>query len=155
MNQLDFKDRTAVITGGAVGIGFAIAQRLAASGARVSLWDRDAVALARAKSSLGVATDTRVVDVSDAASVDVAAKVTAAALSRIDVLVCSAGITGPNAPPVFVSLPGTAAKVGQPYTYESLGFEAPQITLQAFSDLIRRETDAWAGTIRSASLQLD
>ncbi len=41
MNQLDFKDRVAVITGGAVGIGFAVAQRLVASGARVSLWDRD------------------------------------------------------------------------------------------------------------------
>ena len=98
MNQLDFKDRVAVITGGAVGIGFAIAQRLTASGATVSLWDRDAGALAKARASLGVAIDTRVVDVADAASVDAAAKAAAAALSRIDVLVCSAGITGPNAP---------------------------------------------------------
>ena len=98
MNQLDFKDRTAVITGGAVGIGFAVAQRLVASGAMVSLWDRDAAALVTAKTSLGSATDTRVVDVADAASVDAAAKATAAALSRIDVLVCSAGITGPNTP---------------------------------------------------------
>ncbi len=98
MNQLDFKDRVAVITGGAVGIGFAVAQRLVASGAKVSLWDRDAAALAKAKASLGAATDTRVVDVADAASVDAAAKATAAALSRIDVLVCSAGITGPNTP---------------------------------------------------------
>ncbi len=98
MNQLDFKDRTAVITGGAVGIGLAIAKRLAASGAKVSLWDRDVAALAKAKSSLGAATDTRVVDVADAASVEAAAKATAAAFSRIDVLVCSAGITGPNTP---------------------------------------------------------
>jgi NAD(P)-dependent dehydrogenase (short-subunit alcohol dehydrogenase family) len=98
MNQLDFKERTAVITGGAVGIGFAVAQRLAASGAKVSLWDRDAVALDKAKSSLGAATDTRVVDVADAASVDAAASATVAAFSRIDVLVCSAGITGPNVP---------------------------------------------------------
>jgi len=98
MNQLDFKDRTAVITGGAVGIGFAIAQRLAASGAKVSLWDRDAAALAKALSSLGAATDIRVVDVADAASVEAAARATAAAFSRIDVLVCSAGITGPNTP---------------------------------------------------------
>lgn len=45
MNQLDFMRRTAVVTGGAAGIGFAIAQRLVASGARVSLWDRDAAAL--------------------------------------------------------------------------------------------------------------
>ena len=98
MNQLDFKDRTAVITGGAVGIGFAIAQRLIASGAKVSLWDRDAAALAKAKASLGTATDTCVVDVADAVSVETATKATAAALSRIDVLVCSAGITGPNTP---------------------------------------------------------
>jgi 2-dehydro-3-deoxy-L-rhamnonate dehydrogenase (NAD+) len=98
MNQLDFKDRVAVITGGAVGIGFAVAQRLIASGAAVSLWDRDAAALAKAKSALGATTDTRVVDVADAASVDAAAKATRAALSRIDVLVCSAGITGPNVP---------------------------------------------------------
>jgi 2-dehydro-3-deoxy-L-rhamnonate dehydrogenase (NAD+) len=98
MNQLDFKDRTAVITGGAVGIGFAVAERLAASGAKVSLWDRDEAALAKAKSALGAGTETRFVDVADAASVDAAARATAAALSRIDVLVCSAGITGPNTP---------------------------------------------------------
>jgi NAD(P)-dependent dehydrogenase (short-subunit alcohol dehydrogenase family) len=98
MNQLDFKDRVAVITGGAVGIGFAIAQRLVASGAKVSLWDRDAAALAKAQSSLGATADTRVVDVSDATSVEGVASATVAAHSRIDVLVCSAGITGPNTP---------------------------------------------------------
>ncbi len=98
MNQLDFKDRVAVITGGAAGIGFAIAQRLAASGAKVSLWDRDSAALAKAQASLGAAADVRVVEVADATSVEVAANATAAAFSRIDVLVCSAGITGPNTP---------------------------------------------------------
>ena len=96
MNQLDFKDRVAVITGGAVGIGFAVAQRLIASGARVSLWDRDPAALSKAKATLGAGTDTRTVDVADAAAVDAAAGVVAATLSRIDVLVCCAGITGPN-----------------------------------------------------------
>jgi 2-dehydro-3-deoxy-L-rhamnonate dehydrogenase (NAD+) len=96
MNQLDFKGRAAVITGGAVGIGFAVAQRLVASGAMVCLWDRDAAALDRAKASLGAATDTRVVDVADVDSVDAAAKATTRALGRIDALVCSAGITGPN-----------------------------------------------------------
>jgi 2-dehydro-3-deoxy-L-rhamnonate dehydrogenase (NAD+) len=102
MNQLDFKDRTAVITGGAVGIGFAVAQRLGASGAKVSLWDRDVAALAKARSALGAITktqtDTCVVDVADAVSVDAATRATVAALGRIDVLVCSAGITGPNVP---------------------------------------------------------
>ena len=96
MNQLDFHGRTAVVTGGATGIGLAIAQRLVASGGRVSLWDRDAAALEKARQALGGATDTRVVDVSDAAGVDAGAIETASGLGRIDALVCSAGITGPN-----------------------------------------------------------
>jgi len=96
MNQLDFNGRTAVITGGAAGIGLAIAQRLIASGGGVSVWDRDAVALEKAKVHLTAGVDTRVVDVADAASVDAAAQAAAAALGRIDALVCSAGITGPN-----------------------------------------------------------
>jgi len=96
VNQLDFHNRAAVITGGATGIGLAIAQRLVASGGRVSLWDRDAAALEKARQALGGATDTRVVDVSDAARVDAAAIETASGLGRIDALVCSAGITGPN-----------------------------------------------------------
>ena len=96
MNQLDFHNRAAVITGGATGIGLAIAQRLVASGGRVSLWDRDAAALEKARQTLGGATDARVVDVSDAARVGAAAIETASGLGRIDALVCSAGITGPN-----------------------------------------------------------
>ena len=56
MNRLDFDGRTAVITGGAAGIGLAIAQRLIASGGRVSLWDRDPSALKSAQSALGKAT---------------------------------------------------------------------------------------------------
>jgi len=51
MNQLDFQNRIAVVTGGAVGIGFAIAQRLATSGATVALWDRDQAALAKAQAA--------------------------------------------------------------------------------------------------------
>jgi NAD(P)-dependent dehydrogenase (short-subunit alcohol dehydrogenase family) len=96
MNQLDFNGRSAVITGGAAGIGLAIAQRLIASGGRVSVWDRDAAALDKAKVHLTAGIDTRVVDVADAASVDAAAQAAASALGRIDALVCSAGITGPN-----------------------------------------------------------
>ncbi|HEV3241463.1 MAG TPA: SDR family NAD(P)-dependent oxidoreductase [Casimicrobiaceae bacterium] len=97
MNHLDFKGRTAVITGGAAGIGLAIAQRLLASGGRVSLWDRDAAALATAQAALAHGTDTRIVDVADPASVDAAAQATAAALGRIDALVCCAGIAGATA----------------------------------------------------------
>jgi 3-oxoacyl-[acyl-carrier protein] reductase len=96
MNQLDFKGRTAVVTGGAAGIGFAVAQRFVASGARVALWDRDAAALAKARSALGGDTLAQALDVADAVGVEAATKATAAALGRIDALVCSAGITGPN-----------------------------------------------------------
>jgi 3-oxoacyl-[acyl-carrier protein] reductase len=62
----------------------------------VSLWDRDTAALTRAAASLGEGTDMRAVDVTDAAGIAGAAVSTAAALGRIDALVCSAGITGPN-----------------------------------------------------------
>jgi 2-dehydro-3-deoxy-L-rhamnonate dehydrogenase (NAD+) len=95
MNQLDFDGRRAVVTGGAAGIGLAIAQRLVASGASVALWDRDVSALADAKRTHGV-THTVALDVTDAAEVDRVAVSTAAVLGGIDVLVCSAGIAGPN-----------------------------------------------------------
>ena len=97
MNRLDFDGRTAVITGGAAGIGLAIAQRLMASGGKVSLWDRDPSALKSAQTVLGKATETCVVDVADVASVDAAAKATSSAFGRIDALVCSAGVAGLNA----------------------------------------------------------
>ena len=96
MNRLDFASRAAVVTGGAAGIGLAVAKRLAASGARVALWDCDAGALDAAKSAVGDDAITFALDVSDAATVDRAASKTADALGGIDVLVCSAGITGPN-----------------------------------------------------------
>ena len=96
MNQLDFADRTAVVTGGAAGIGLAIAQRLESSGARLSIWDRDAGALREARSALGDI-DVQQVDVTDPDAVATAARAAAATLQHIDVLVCSAGITGPNA----------------------------------------------------------
>jgi 3-oxoacyl-[acyl-carrier protein] reductase len=94
MNQLDLKGRNAVVTGGAAGIGFAIASRLAASGAKVALWDRDAGTLAAAANALGAATAQ--LDVSDEAQVKRALDETVKALGKVDVLVCSAGITGPN-----------------------------------------------------------
>ena len=96
MNKLDLGKRNAVVTGGAAGIGLAIAQRLAASGARVSLWDRDEKALADGAKAVGGATHTARLDVSDEAQVKRAFDETAKALGRVDALVCSAGITGPN-----------------------------------------------------------
>jgi 3-oxoacyl-[acyl-carrier protein] reductase len=69
MNELDFRNRTAVITGGAAGIGLAVARRLAASGAAVALWDRDASALAKASAELGGGAHTQALDVADSAAV--------------------------------------------------------------------------------------
>ena len=96
MNRIDLEGRVAVITGGAQGIGLAIAQRMAASGARLTLWDRDAAALARAKADVGGALSAHAVDVSDAEAVERATADVLSKHGRIDILVCSAGITGPN-----------------------------------------------------------
>ncbi len=96
MNQLDMQGRAAIVTGGAAGIGLAIARRLVASGARVSLWDRDAAALDSAAKALGHGTHVAAVDVTREEAVAAAFAASAAALKRIDALVCSAGITGPN-----------------------------------------------------------
>ena len=96
MNRLDFEGRVAVVTGGAAGIGLAVSERLAGSGATVALWDRDAATLAKARAALGGPTSAHTLDVADADAVARAAQATAAEHGRIDVLVCSAGITGPN-----------------------------------------------------------
>lgn len=92
-----FAGRTAIITGGASGLGRAVAKRFVAEGGKVALWDVNADWLAEAKAEVG-ATHTALVDVSDAATVASAADETARALGRVDVLVCSAGITGATAP---------------------------------------------------------
>ena len=96
MNQLDLQGRHAVITGGAVGLGFAIAQRMLASGAQVTLWDRNAQALADARARLGAGMAAVVVDVASHASVVAAVAQTRAQHDGVDILVNSAGITGPN-----------------------------------------------------------
>jgi len=98
VNQLDLKDRVAVITGGAQGIGYATAQRMLQSGASVVLWDMDAPLLAQARESLSKLgrVGTAQVELTDEAGV---AHATAQALSefgRIDILVNNAGITGGN-----------------------------------------------------------
>ena len=96
MNKLDFEGRVAVVTGGAQGIGLAVAQRLIESGARVCLWDMVQSHLDEARKVLGAAAQTVRVDVTSESDVANAVKTTVESQGRIDVLVCSAGITGPN-----------------------------------------------------------
>jgi len=99
VNKLDLAGRVAIVTGGVSGIGLAIAQRFADSGATLSLWDRDAPALAKLAKELGAKTKvhTANVDVANYQQVAVAAKDTASALGKIDILVNSAGVAGANA----------------------------------------------------------
>jgi 2-dehydro-3-deoxy-L-rhamnonate dehydrogenase (NAD+) len=96
MNQLDFQGRHAVVTGGATGLGYAIAQRLIASGGSVTVWDRDAATMQQAVAQLGKGATGVQVDVSQHASVQAAVAATRQHAARIDALVNSAGITGPN-----------------------------------------------------------
>ena len=93
-----FAGQVAVVTGGVSGIGFAVAQRLVAEGARLAVWDVNAAALADASARLGTPVHTVALDLADADAVQAAADGTAQALGKIDILVASAGITGPNGP---------------------------------------------------------
>ena len=96
MNQIDLKGRVAVVTGGAQGIGFAVAQRLVASGARVVLWDVDRAKLDEACAALPH-TSSDLVELTNEADVAAATARAIAAHGSIDILVNNAGITGGNA----------------------------------------------------------
>jgi len=96
MNKLDMAGRGAIVTGGASGIGLAIAQRLAASGANVAIWDMAADLDAKAKSlSAGKHVGIKV-DVTKIAEVEAAMKASIAALGKVDAMVNSAGVAGKN-----------------------------------------------------------
>ncbi len=96
MPKYDFGGQAAIITGGAKGIGFAIAHRLLSEGAQVSLWDVDSDRLAEAAAKLGSAVNTQALDITNADAVDAAAAAVEREFGHIDILVNSAGITGPN-----------------------------------------------------------
>lgn len=100
MNQIDLKGRVAVITGGAQGIGFAVAERMLNSGAAVVLWDIDAARLAQAENALAKlgTVSTSIVELTMAPDIEAAAADAVKAHGRIDILVNNAGITGGNAP---------------------------------------------------------
>ena len=96
MNQIDLKNRVAIVTGAARGLGFAITERLLASGAAVAMWDvernllDDAAIRLRGKGKI----NTSVVDVTNEGHVASAAKAVQANLGRIDILVNNAGVSG-------------------------------------------------------------
>jgi 2-dehydro-3-deoxy-L-rhamnonate dehydrogenase (NAD+) len=99
-NQINLMGRVAAVTGGASGIGTAIAKRLLQSGASVALWDRDRARLDAVASELAVYGPVTGVlaEMSDRTSVDQAAVDTQARYGRIDILVNSAGVAGPAKP---------------------------------------------------------
>lgn len=96
MHKYDFKDRTAVVTGGAKGIGYATAERLLRSGASVSLWDLDEAALDAASVALDELGPLHAVvcDAGDWDATERAARETLGHFGRIDALVANAGIAG-------------------------------------------------------------
>ena len=98
MNTYDFTDRRALVTGGAQGIGHAVAKRLAQGGAAVAIWDMDLSLARETADALGGGAVAMEVDVADWESVSRAIAETESALGPVDIAVNSAGIAGSNAP---------------------------------------------------------
>lgn len=97
MNTYDLSGKTAVVTGGAQGIGLAVVERLLASGARVASWDQNAAQNESAMSKLDGDTFAATCDIADINSVRNALKISEETLGPVDILINSAGIAGPNA----------------------------------------------------------
>jgi len=95
MNQIDVRDRFAIVTGGAQGIGRAVAERLIAGGATVTLWDRDRAMAERTAGEIGASFVE--VDLGDWDAVRSATARTEAEMGRVDILVNNAGVAGANA----------------------------------------------------------
>ena len=97
MNNIDLNGRTAIVTGGADGIGGSITERFLASGASVIMWDisQDNLDAKLAASAAGDRLQGAKVDVTDPDQVAAARASALAAHGKIDILVCNAGITGP------------------------------------------------------------
>jgi 3-oxoacyl-[acyl-carrier protein] reductase len=99
VNRYDFENRIAVVTGAAQGIGRAVTERMLASGAKISIWDRDGALLKKTVTELGA---DRVqgleIDIADLAAVERGVRATKDRFGKIDVLINNAAIVGPNAP---------------------------------------------------------
>ena len=100
MNTYDLKGRAAIVTGGAQGIGHAVARRLLVSGARVALWDRDATTLKRGAAELDGEGEVAAIeaDIADPASVEAGFRATLDAFGAVDILINNAALIGPNMP---------------------------------------------------------
>src|SRR4030081_1198523 len=96
MNKIDLNGRTAVVTGGAQGLGIAITERFVATGAKVAIWDHDLPFAEKTAKEIGSAVVAFKVDVSDLAAVEKTKDETLKALGKIDILVNNAGIAGVN-----------------------------------------------------------
>lgn len=92
-----FKDRTAIVTGGASGLGKAVAARIFEEGGRVVLWDINTALLETAAQETN-AVGTVTIDVSDAEAVKQAVAESIKLLGKIDILMNAAGITGATQP---------------------------------------------------------
>lgn len=96
MGDTSLRDQVAIVTGGAQGIGYAVAERLIAQGAAVALWDLDMTLAQQSASTLGAtAVET---DITQLSSVEAALATTQSALGPVSIAVNSAGIAGPNMP---------------------------------------------------------
>jgi NAD(P)-dependent dehydrogenase (short-subunit alcohol dehydrogenase family) len=100
MNKIDLHQRNAIITGGARGFGYAIAERMLQSGANVSLWDIDSSRLTAAKEKLESfgRVQTIAVELTDESEIAKALQAVQGTFGKIDILINNAGITGGNAP---------------------------------------------------------
>jgi 2-dehydro-3-deoxy-L-rhamnonate dehydrogenase (NAD+) len=96
-NAIDMKNRIAVVTGGAQGIGRAATERFIASGAKVAIWDLDIATAEKTAKAVGSGTIALKTDVTDLASIEQARDATLKAFGKIDILVNNAGIAGANA----------------------------------------------------------
>ena len=97
MNSYDLNDQVAIVTGGAQGIGLAMAERMLASGASVSIWDRDQAALDALMARGNPKIQTHNVDIGDLASVEAGTQAVLDQFGQIDILINNAAIVGPNA----------------------------------------------------------
>jgi len=97
MNKIDLEGRAAIVTGGGDGIGKAITERFLASGASVTMWDisQDNLDAMMAANDAGDRLTGAIVDVTDPDQVTAGRDAALAAMGKIDILVCNAGVTGP------------------------------------------------------------